>query len=69
MDWLFNECSARTNLLRRSQSSKKARTGKRPILILSIDDIKALPLVVTAIVGSKGENIRQNYPTNVRVTP
>jgi mRNA interferase MazF len=43
--------------------------GQRPVLILSIDDINALPLVVTVIVGTKGENVRQNYPTNVRVTP
>jgi mRNA interferase MazF len=47
----------------------REQSGKRPVLILSIDAINALPLVVTVIVGSKGENIRQNYPTNVRVTP
>ena len=47
----------------------REQSGKRPVLILSIDDINALPLVITAIVGSKGQNIRQNYPTNVRVTP
>jgi mRNA interferase MazF len=39
------------------------------MLILSIDAINTLPLVVTAIVGTKGENIHQDYPTNVRVTP
>lgn len=47
----------------------REQAGKRPVLILSIDAINALPLVVTVIVGSKGENISQNYPTNVRVTP
>jgi mRNA interferase MazF len=47
----------------------REQSGKRPVLILSIDAINSLPLVVTAIVGSKGENIHQNYPTNVRVTP
>jgi mRNA interferase MazF len=47
----------------------REQSGKRPVLILSIDDINTLPLVVTIIVGSKGENIRQNYPTNVRVMP
>ncbi len=47
----------------------REQSGKRPVLILSIDDINTLPLVVTVIVGSKGENIRQNYPTNVRVMP
>jgi mRNA interferase MazF len=47
----------------------REQSGKRPMLILSIDAINSLPLVVTAIVGTKGENIHQNYPTNVRVTP
>jgi mRNA interferase MazF len=47
----------------------REQSGKRPVLILSIDAINALPLVVTVIVGSKGENIHQDYPTNVRVTP
>jgi mRNA interferase MazF len=47
----------------------REQSGKRPMLILSIDAINNLPLVVTAIVGTKGENIHQNYPTNVRVTP
>jgi mRNA interferase MazF len=47
----------------------REQAGKRPVLILSIDAINTLPLVVTVIVGSKGENIRQNHPTNVRVTP
>jgi mRNA interferase MazF len=47
----------------------REQSGIRPVLILSIDAINTLPLVVTVIVGSKGENIRQDYPTNVRVTP
>jgi mRNA interferase MazF len=28
-----------------------------------------LPLVVTVVVGTKGENIERDYPTNVRVSP
>ena len=35
---------------------------------MSIDAINQLPLVVTVIVGTKGENISRNYPTNVRVS-
>ncbi len=27
------------------------------------------PLVVTVVVGTKGENISRDYPTNVRVSP
>jgi mRNA interferase MazF len=38
-------------------------------LVLSIDEINKLPLVVTVIVGTKGENISRDYPTNVRVAP
>ncbi|WP_069789346.1 type II toxin-antitoxin system PemK/MazF family toxin [Cyanobacterium sp. IPPAS B-1200] len=46
----------------------KEQSGYRPVLILSIDTINKLPLVVTVIVGTKGENITQNFLTNVRVS-
>ena len=35
-------------------------------MILSIDVINNLPLVVTVVVGTNGENITRNYPTNIR---
>jgi mRNA interferase MazF len=38
------------------------------VLVLSINAINQLPLVVTGIVGTKGENVPRDYPTNVRVT-
>ena len=47
----------------------KEQTGTRPVLVLSIDAINKLPLVVTVVVGTKGENISHDYPTNVRVSP
>jgi mRNA interferase MazF len=47
----------------------REQAGTRPVLILSIDALNDLPLVVTVIVGTKGTNIKQNYPTNVRVYP
>jgi len=43
--------------------------GSRPVLVLSIDSINKLPLVVTVVVGTKGENVSRDYPTNVRVSP
>ncbi len=46
----------------------REQAGKRPVLVLSIDTINQLPLVVTVVVGTKGENISRDYPTNVRVT-
>ena len=39
------------------------------MLVLSIDAINKLPLVVAVVVGTKGENISRDYPTNVRVSP
>lgn len=39
------------------------------MLVLSIDSINKLPLVVTVVVGTKGENVSRDYPTNVRVSP
>ncbi len=47
----------------------KEQAGNRPVLVLSINSINQLPLVVTVVVGTKGENIHQDYPTNVRVSP
>jgi len=47
----------------------REQSGQRPVLVLSIDEINKLPLVVTVVVGTKGENISRDYPTNVRVLP
>ena len=45
----------------------REQAGHRPVLVLSVDAINKLPLVVTVVVGTKGENISHDYPTNVRV--
>ena len=45
----------------------REQSGARPVLVLSIDAINKLPLVVTVVVGTKGENITHDYPTNARV--
>ena len=42
--------------------------GSRPVLVISTDAINRLPLVVTIVVGTKGENVTRDYPTNVRVS-
>lgn len=41
---------------------------RRPVLILSVDSINKLPLVVTVVVGTKGDNLPRDFPTNVRVS-
>ena len=46
----------------------RAQAGHRPVLVLSADAINRLPLVVTVVVGTKGENVTRDYPTNVRVS-
>ncbi len=46
----------------------REQQGRRPVLVLSIDIINKLPLVVTVVVGTKGENILRDYPTNVRIS-
>ena len=45
----------------------REQAGSRPVLVLSVDAINRLPLVVTVAVGTKGENLPRDYPTNVRV--
>ena len=46
----------------------REQAGQLPVLVLSVDAINELPLVVTVVVGTKGENISRDYPTNVRVS-
>ncbi|MCK6554514.1 type II toxin-antitoxin system PemK/MazF family toxin [Candidatus Binatia bacterium] len=46
----------------------REQAGDRPVLVVSVDAINRLPLVVTVVVGTKGENVARDYPTNVRVT-
>lgn len=41
----------------------------RPVMVLSINAINRLPLVIMAIVGTKGEKITRDYLATVRVTP
>jgi mRNA interferase MazF len=45
------------------------QAGTRPVLVLSIDTINRLPLVVTVVVGTKGDAVPKDYRTNVRVSP
>ncbi len=47
----------------------REQSGRRPVLVLSVDAIKNLPLVVTVVVGTKGENVKREFSTNVRVSP
>ena len=46
----------------------REQAGRRPVLVLSADSINRLPLVVTVVVGTKGETVARDYPTNVRVS-
>ncbi|MEA2104057.1 MAG: type II toxin-antitoxin system PemK/MazF family toxin [Candidatus Cloacimonadota bacterium] len=46
----------------------REQAGNRPVLVLSNNAINKLPLVVTVVVGTKGENISRDYPTNVRIS-
>jgi len=45
----------------------REQSGRRPVLVLSSDEINRRPLVVTVTPGTDGANVRLDYPTNVRV--
>jgi mRNA interferase MazF len=47
----------------------REQVGNRQVLVLSLDVINNLPLVITVVVGTKGDNISRDYPTNIRVPP
>jgi len=46
----------------------REQAGHRPVLVLSIDTINQLPLVITVVVGTKGDNISRDYLTNVLIS-
>ena len=46
----------------------REQAGRRPVLVLSVNAINRLPLVVTVVIGTKGENVVRDYPTNVRLS-
>jgi|ERR1043165_206947 mRNA interferase MazF len=43
--------------------------GLRPVLVISRDRINRAPLVVTVVIGTKGQNVVRDFWTNVRVPP
>ncbi len=45
----------------------REQAGHRPVLVLSVNAINRLPLVITVVIGTKGENVARDYPTNVRI--
>jgi mRNA interferase MazF len=45
----------------------REESGRRPVLVLSRNDINRKPLVVTVIPGTEGENVKRDFPTIVRV--
>ena len=56
------------HLLNLNPVQGREQAGRRPVLVISTDAINRLPLVVTIVVGTKGENVTRDYPTNVRVS-
>jgi mRNA interferase MazF len=46
----------------------REQAGQRPVLVISVDAINQLPLVVTVIVGTKGENVTRDYKSNARIS-
>lgn len=46
----------------------RGQKGRRPVLVVSSDAVNRQPLVVTVVVGTGGERVREDYPVNVRVS-
>ncbi len=45
----------------------REQAGRRPVLIVSANQLNRLPLVVTVVIGTKAAAVSENYRTNVRV--
>lgn len=54
-------------LVELSPTVGREQAGRRPVLVVSSDEINRLPLVVTVVVGTSAKNVPRDYPTNVRV--
>ena len=67
MDWRDDQ-ARRIYFVDLNPTRGREQAGRRPVLVLSVDAINKLPLVVTVVVGTKGENLPGEYPTNVRVS-
>ena len=47
----------------------REQAGNRPVLVLSRDAINRLPLVITVVVGTKGQNIARDYQPTCESRP
>jgi mRNA interferase MazF len=47
----------------------KEQSGIRPALVISSDIINYKPLVITVVLGTDGDNVPNNLPSNVRLSP
>ena len=45
------------------------QSGRRPVAVVSHEDINCMPLVVAVAPGTRGRKSRKANPTNVRVPP
>ena len=57
------------SVVHRNPVQGREQAGRRPVLVLSINAINQLSLVVRGVVGTRGEHITRDYPTNVRLAP
>ncbi len=45
----------------------REQAGRRPVVIVSRDEINTLPLVVAVVPGTRGSQVRLDHFSNVRV--
>lgn len=50
-----------------SPAKGREQAGRRPVLVVSNDTINKKPLVVTVVPGTDGDNVKTDFPWNVRV--
>ena len=45
----------------------REQSSRRPVLVVSLEEINRLPLVVTVVPGTDGKNVGKDFRWNVRV--
>lgn len=47
----------------------REQAGRRPVVVVSIDEINDRPLVITVVIGTKGTNVPRDHSMNARIAP
>ena len=45
----------------------REQSGNHPVVVISADELNSLPLVAVVVIGTSGNKVAKDYPTNARI--